>query len=77
MGAQALTSRRVAIILRILNTEADPGLNLGPTDKLVLPVLGPTDAFDDDRGIAFAANGIAVTRASFGVLVDGVIPTTQ
>ena len=35
----------------------------------------PTDAFDDDQGIAFVAAGTAVTPSSFGVLADGVSNT--
>ena len=58
-----------------LDTGVDPGFNLGPNDSLVLLAPGPTEAFDDDQGIAFVANSTAVTPASFGVLVDGVIPT--
>jgi hypothetical protein len=58
-----------------LNTQTDPGVNLGPNDNLVLLAPGPTDAFGDDRGIAFVAAGTAVTPASFGVLVDGVSNT--
>jgi hypothetical protein len=58
-----------------LNTSVDPGFNLGPNDNLALLAPGPTEAFDDDYGIAFVANSTAVTPASFGVLVDGVIPT--
>jgi hypothetical protein len=58
-----------------LDTRADPGFNLGPNDNLVLLAPGPTEVFDDDQGIAFVANSTAVTPASFGVLVDGVIPT--
>jgi len=57
-----------------LDGSTDPGFNLGPKDNLVLLAPGPTGAFDDDQGIAFVANGTAVTPASFGVLGDGVIP---
>jgi hypothetical protein len=58
-----------------LDAEIDPGFNLGPGDNLVLLAPGPTEAFGDDQGIAFVAEGSAVTPASFGVLVDGVLPT--
>jgi len=58
-----------------LDTEIDPGFNLGPDDNLVLLAPGPTGAFGDDQGIAFVAEGTAVTPASFGVLTDGVWPT--
>jgi hypothetical protein len=65
-----------------LDTDVDPGFNLGPNDNLVLLAPGPTQAFDDDRGIAFISlpgsvpnRSPAVTPASFGVLVDGVLPT--
>jgi hypothetical protein len=54
-----------------LDVGTDPGFNLGDDDNLVLLEPGPTSAFNDDRGIAFAGNG-AVTPASFGVLADGV-----
>jgi hypothetical protein len=57
-----------------LDTSIDPGFSLGPDDNLVLLAPGPTKAFTDDRGIAFSANGSAVTPASFGVLSDGVLP---
>jgi hypothetical protein len=57
---------------RNLDASADPGFNLGAGDNLVLLAPGPTRAFDDDFGIAFVANGSAVTPATFGVLVDGV-----
>lgn len=59
-----------------LDTGVDPGFNLGPNDNLVLLAPGPTQAFDDDRGIAFVAESTAVTPASFGVLTDGVLPTS-
>jgi hypothetical protein len=55
-----------------LDASADPGFNLGAGDNLVLLAPGPTQAFDDDLGIAFVANSSAVTPATFGVLVDGV-----
>jgi hypothetical protein len=58
-----------------LNSQVDPGFNLGPNDNLVLLAPGPTDAFGDDQGIAFVAAGTAVTPASFGVLTDGVSTT--
>ena len=58
-----------------LDTEIDPGFNLGPQDNLVLLAPGPTQAFDDDQGIDFVAQGTAVTPASFGVLTDGVLPS--
>jgi hypothetical protein len=57
-----------------LNTDVDPGFNLGPNDNLVLLAPGPTEAFGDDQGIAFVAEGTSVTQASFGVLTDGVLP---
>jgi hypothetical protein len=57
-----------------LDTDVDPGFNLGPQDSLVLLAPGPTAALDDDQGIAFLARGTAVTPASFGVLSDGVLP---
>lgn len=56
-----------------LDTQVDSGFNLGPNDNLVLLAPGPTQAFEDDRGIAFAGSSDAVTPASFGVLVDGVL----
>jgi hypothetical protein len=59
-----------------LDAETDPWFNLGETDNLVVLAPGPTPAFHDDQGIAFAATGdsgrSAVTPASFGVLSDGV-----
>jgi hypothetical protein len=58
-----------------LDTQVDPAFNLGPNDNLVLLAPGPTEAFGDDQGIAFAAEGTAVTPASFGVLSDGVRST--
>jgi hypothetical protein len=57
-----------------LNADVDPGFNLGPNDNLVLLAPGPTEAFGDDQGIAFVAEGTSVTQASFGVLTDGVLP---
>jgi hypothetical protein len=57
-----------------LDMTVDPGFNLGPNDSLALLAPGPSDAFDDDQGIAFVAGGDAVTPASFGVLADGVLP---
>ena len=59
-----------------LDTEADPGFNLGPHDNLALLAPGPTRAFGDGRGIAFVAGGTAVTPSSFGILVDGVLPAS-
>jgi len=56
-----------------LDSETDPGFNLGPVDNLVLLAPGPTRAFGDDQGIAFVAYGDEVTPASFGVLSDGVL----
>ena len=58
-----------------LDTSVDPGFNLGPNDNLVLLAPGPTKDFGDDPGIAFVSNSSAVTPASFGVLVDGILPT--
>jgi hypothetical protein len=55
-----------------LDASIDPGFNLGPRDNLALLAPGHTEAFDDDRGIAFIANSPAVTPATFGILVDGV-----
>ncbi len=57
-----------------LDTNSDPGFNLGASDNLVLLAPGPTMAFSDDQGIAFVAQSDVVTPASFGVLVDGVLP---
>jgi hypothetical protein len=56
-----------------LDASADPGFNLGPRDNLVLLAPGLTDGFNDDLGIAFVSNSPAVTPASFGVVVDGVV----
>jgi hypothetical protein len=56
-----------------LDTQTDPMFNLGPHDNLVLLAPGPTEAFDDDQGIAFVSTSEAVTPASFGVLSDGVL----
>ena len=58
-----------------LDAETDPGLILGPGDNLVLLAPGPTRAFGDDQGIAFATESTTVTPASFGVLADGVLST--
>ncbi|MCP4544292.1 MAG: hypothetical protein GY832_44845 [Chloroflexi bacterium] len=55
-----------------LDTETDPGFNLGPNDNLVLLAPGPSSAFSDDQGIAFVSKNTVVTPASFGVLSDGV-----
>jgi len=55
-----------------LDADLDPGFNLGPNDNLVLLAPGPSQAFGDDVGIAFEAEGGGVTPVSFGVLVDGV-----
>jgi hypothetical protein len=57
-----------------LDIKTDPGFILGPTDNLALLAPGPTGAFEDDRGIAFVANGNIVTPATFGILGDGVLP---
>jgi hypothetical protein len=57
-----------------LDMVSDPGFNLGPNDNLVLLAPGSSDGFEDDVGIAFAANDATVTPASFGVLADGVLP---
>ncbi len=59
-----------------LDTGVDPGFDLGPGESLVLLAPGPTQAFDDDQGIAFVAGSTAVTPASFGILTDGVLPTS-
>ncbi|MCP4542185.1 MAG: hypothetical protein GY832_34110 [Chloroflexi bacterium] len=58
-----------------LDADTDPGFSWGQNDNLVLLAPGPTDTFADDQGIAFASENTAVTPASFGVLVDGVLPT--
>jgi hypothetical protein len=59
-----------------LDTSTDPWFNLTADDALVLLAPGPTSAFGDDQGVAFAPvrdyNRIAVTPASFGILTDGV-----
>jgi hypothetical protein len=60
-----------------LDAHTDPGFRLWPGDNLVLLAPGSTPAFGDDRGIAFAAGGRAVTPASFGVLADGVLPASE
>jgi hypothetical protein len=67
-----------------LDTGTDPGFNLGPNDNLALLAPGPTEAFDDDQGVAFVAlrdsisgRTSAVTPASFGILADGVLPIHQ
>ncbi len=57
-----------------LDTDTDPGFNLGPNDNLVLLAPGPTGAFGDDQGIAFVSTSDAVTPGSFGILRDGVLP---
>lgn len=59
-----------------LDTDVDPGFNLGPNDNLVLLAPGPTEAFGDDQGIAFVTEGASVTQTSFGVLTDGVLPAS-
>ncbi len=56
-----------------LDTETDPMFHLGPHDNLVLLAPGPTEALDDDQGIALVSTNEAVTPASFGVLSDGVL----
>ncbi|MBN1978505.1 MAG: CotH kinase family protein [Anaerolineae bacterium] len=56
-----------------LDASVDPGFNLGPVDNLALLAPGFTDGFDDDVGIAFVSNSLAITPASFGVLTDGVV----
>jgi hypothetical protein len=59
-----------------LDARTDPWFNLGEPDNLVVLAPGPTAAFHDDQGIAFATTGDSsradVTPASFGVLSDGV-----
>ena len=56
-----------------LDVTTDPGFNLGTNDdNLALLAPGPTDAFHDDIGIDFVAEGHAVTPYSFGILADGV-----
>jgi hypothetical protein len=60
-----------------LDAHTDPGFRLWQGDNLVLLAPGPTPAFGDDQGIAFAAAGRAVTPASFGVLADGVLPASE
>ncbi|MBN1889438.1 MAG: CotH kinase family protein [Thermoflexales bacterium] len=57
-----------------LDGETDPWFELGANDNLVLLAPGATSAFEDDRGIAFIGGNEAVTPASFGVLVDGIMP---
>ncbi len=57
-----------------LDTTTDPGFGIGRSnDSLVLLAPGPTDAFADDVGIDFVAEGSTVTPANFGVLTDGVV----
>jgi hypothetical protein len=60
-----------------LDLATDPGFNARADDNLVLLAPGPTEAFDDDPGIAFFTDGLAVTPASFGVLADGVWPAEE
>jgi len=60
-----------------LDASADPGFNLGSRDNLVLLAPGPTEDFGDDVGIAFVSNSPAVTPASFGVIVDGVVSSNK
>jgi hypothetical protein len=57
-----------------LDAGRDPGFRIGSSDNLVLLAPGPSDAFGDDQGIAFVSWSSSVTPASFGVLVDGVLP---
>jgi hypothetical protein len=68
-----------------LDVDTDPGFSVGSDDTLVLLAPGATERFSDDQGIAFAivregalveqvsGQALAVTPASFGVLVDGVV----
>jgi hypothetical protein len=65
-----------------LDTDTDPGFNLGSNDNLVLLAPGPTGSFDDDQAIAFVTllgpvsdRAPVVTPASFGVLSDDVLLT--
>jgi hypothetical protein len=60
-----------------LDASVDPGFNLGTRDNLVLLAPGPTDGFGDDLGIAFVSNSPAVTPASFGVMIDGVVSSSR
>jgi hypothetical protein len=60
-----------------LDASADTGFNLGSRDNLALLAPGLTDGFDDDLGIAFVSNGPAVTPATFGVMVDGVVSSDK
>jgi len=56
-----------------LDTTTDPGFSMRTSDEaLVLLAPGPTDAFIDDIGIDFIAEGLVVTPASFGVAGHGV-----
>jgi hypothetical protein len=52
----------------------DPGFRMGSRDNLALLAPGASGAFADDQGIAFTSWSNSVTPASFGVLVDGVLP---
>jgi hypothetical protein len=71
-----LDSRDRLMVLYVANgnldAHTDPWFRLGPDDSLALLAPGPTDAFQDDQGIAFVFNSATVNPASFGVLADGV-----
>ena len=56
----------------LADVTVDPGFNLGERDNLALLAPGASNAFGDDRGIAFVSRNAAVTAARFGIVVDGV-----
>ncbi len=57
-----------------LDVITDPGFGISPAnDNVVVLAPGPSDAFDDDVGIDFVAEGQDVRPYTFGVLADGVI----
>jgi hypothetical protein len=56
-----------------LDIKTDPGFALGPTDNLALLAPGPTEALEDDQGIAFASNNTSFKPSSYGGLTGGVL----
>jgi hypothetical protein len=65
-----------------LDTARDPWFNLSLGDNLAILAPGPSSAWDDDQGVAFATLGDparpTVNSATFGILADGVtagVPT--
>jgi hypothetical protein len=56
-----------------LDGDVDPWFDLGVEDNLALLSPGRGPGFEDDQGIAFLSDSVAVMPESFGVPVDSLV----